>query len=121
AIRVMTQEPLERDYAPWGVMRMIFLEYPSDPIVFFSTGTLWRAPDWLKGSRGPDVSPSLRWWPVVTFLQLGFDMMTATTTPPGHGHVYAARHYLRAWSEVLDRHDPDLMARLDALFADQGI
>ncbi|WP_112308728.1 alpha/beta hydrolase [Pseudogemmobacter bohemicus] len=122
AIRVMTQEQQSHDYAPWGVMRMVFLEYPSDPIVFFSTGTLWRAPAWLQGSRGPDVSPSLRWWPVVTFLQLGFDMMTATTTPPGHGHVYAARDYLRAWSEVLDAApDPALDARLEAIFAQQGL
>lgn len=122
AIRVMTQEPQTHIYAPWGVMRMIYLEYPSDPIVFFSTGTLWRAPAWLRGSRGPDVSPSLRWWPVVTFLQLGFDMMTATTTPPGHGHVYAAKHYLRAWAEVLGGdYDPEMMARLEAIFAGQGI
>ncbi len=122
-IRVMTQAPLaDTEFAQWGVLRMVFLEYPSDPIVFFSTNVLWRAPDWLQGSRGPDVSPSLRWWPVVTFLQLGFDMMTATTTPPGHGHVYAARDYMNAWAEVLGAGpDAAMRARMEAIFADQGI
>ncbi|NPD16441.1 hypothetical protein HOY34_14670 [Xinfangfangia sp. D13-10-4-6] len=101
-IRVMTQAGLPAGrFAPWGVMRMVYLVYPSDPISFFSPSVLWRAPDWLAAPMGPDVSPSLRWWPVVTFLQLGFDMMTATTTESGYGHVYAAKHYLNAWAELL--------------------
>ncbi|VDC33309.1 alpha/beta hydrolase [Pseudogemmobacter humi] len=123
AIRVMTQEPQTgRDYAPWGPMRMVFLEYPSDPIAFFNTGVLWRAPDWLKSPRGPDVTPSLRWWPVITFLQLGFDMMTATSTPPGHGHVYAARDYLAAWNEVLGTEwEAGRLRALEEIFAAEGI
>jgi len=50
--------------------------------------------------RGPDVSPELRWYPVVTFLQLMLDMALATTAPMGHGHVYAPEHYIDAWVEV---------------------
>jgi uncharacterized membrane protein len=34
--------------------------------------------------RGPDVSPRLRWYPVVTFLQLTLDMLMATTAPIGY-------------------------------------
>jgi uncharacterized membrane protein len=52
--------------------------------------------------RGPDVSPQLRWYPVVTLLQLALDMLTATTAPIGHGHVYAPAHYIDAWMEVTD-------------------
>ena len=68
--------------APWGPMRIIDLQYPSDAIVCFDPASLWRAPHWMAAPRGPDVSPALRWVPVVTFLQLLTDMMTATTTTP---------------------------------------
>lgn len=123
AIRVMTQEVQQgRDYAEWGVMRMVFLAYPSDPIAWFNTSIFWRAPDWLEGERGPDVSQSLRWWPGITFLQLGFDMMTATSTPPGYGHVYAARDYLKAWDAVLGTGaSPELLGRIEAVLEAQGL
>ena len=55
----------------------------------------------MDAPRGPDVSPKLRWVPVVTFLQLICDMMTATMTPRGMGHVYAASHYLDGWVAVM--------------------
>lgn len=86
--------------AQWGPMRIVYLQYPSDPIVFFNTSMLYREPDWMKAPRGADVSPQLRWYPIVTALQLGVDMMIATTSPMGHGHVYAPRHYIDAWAEV---------------------
>ena len=52
--------------------------------------------------RGPDVSPELRWYPVVTLLQLTLDMLTATDAPIRHGHVYAPAHYIDAWMQVTD-------------------
>ncbi|MFO1121432.1 MAG: alpha/beta-hydrolase family protein [Hyphomicrobiales bacterium] len=88
--------------ASWGPIRMVYLQYASDPITFFEESSLYRSPDWLKAPRGPDVSPDLRWAPVVTFLQLICDMMTATTTPRGMGHVYAAAHYLDGWIAVTE-------------------
>ncbi|MFT3689431.1 alpha/beta hydrolase [Paenirhodobacter sp.] len=87
--------------APWGPVRIVYLQYASDPITFFSPSMLWREPDWMRGPRGPDVAPELRWIPVVTFLQVGFDVMTATTTPRGHGHVYAGVDYLNGWLALL--------------------
>jgi len=39
------------------------------------------APAWMDAPRGPDVSPELRWYPVVTMLQLAVDMAVATGTP----------------------------------------
>ncbi len=56
---------------------------PSDPITFFSPSSLWHKPDWMKPPVGPDVSPELRWYPVVTFLQLGLDMAIALAVPIG--------------------------------------
>jgi uncharacterized membrane protein len=86
--------------ATWGPIRVVYLQYASDAVTFFDWRSLYREPAWLKGERGPDVSPSFRWVPVVTMLQLGFDAMIATTSPMGHGHVYAPEHYIDAWLEV---------------------
>jgi uncharacterized membrane protein len=46
------------------------------------------------------VSPSLRWFPLVTMLQLAVDMAVTTPTPPGYGHVYAPADYVDAWRIV---------------------
>lgn len=86
----------------WGPVRIVYLQYANDPITFFKTEYLFREPEWMEEPRGPGLSPSFRWYPVVTFMQLIFDVMTATTTPPGVGHVYAAEHYIDSWSEVLN-------------------
>lgn len=86
----------------WGPMRIVYLQYASDPIVFFNPKDFYREPDWMKAPRGPDVSPQLKWYPVVSMLQLAIDLMLATTTPIGHGHVYAPQHYIDAWVEVTD-------------------
>ena len=109
--------------APWGPMRMIYLQYPSDAIAFFEPSSLYQAPDWMRDPRGPDVSPVLHWVPVVTFVQLLTDMMTATTTNSGHGHVYAARHYLDGWVALTDPPgwDEAKLAALRDWFADKGL
>lgn len=84
----------------WGPIRLGYLQYASDPVTFFEPSAAWRRPAWLAGPRGPDVSESLRWFPVVTMLQLGFDMAIATTAPIGHGHVYAPEDYIDAWIAI---------------------
>lgn len=88
--------------ASWGELRAVYLQYASDPIVFFDYADFYRRPDWMKAPRGPDVSSDLGWYPVVTMLQLALDMGFATTTPMGHGHVYAPEHYVDAWTVVAD-------------------
>ena len=99
-IRTMNQQGgLERFDADWGPMRFVFLQYASDPIVFFDRSLAWRRPAWLD-ERGPDVSPAMRWIPLVTFCQVGLDMGIALGTL-GYGHDYAARHYIPAWTATL--------------------
>lgn len=78
--------------APWGPYRMIFLQYASDAVVFYDPCSLWRRPAWMNPPVGPDVSPDFVWLPVITFLQLTFDVMLAVKPPKGHGHVYAFPH-----------------------------
>ena len=115
---------LERGDAAWGPFRIAVLHYGSDPMTLFSASTLYRQPAWLAEPRAPDVSTALRWYPVVTMLQLSADMAVANTAPPGFAHNFAAVHYASAWlalmeskgwsppdiqrlNEVLRRHDRD--------------
>lgn len=80
----------------WSTFRIGFLQHPSDPIVFFEPESAWRRPHWMVGQRGPDVSPDLQWFPVVTMLQLAADMIVGTA-PMGYGHSYSHRDYIAAW------------------------
>lgn len=93
---------LDKAPAPWGPYRIIYLQYASDAVSFFDPNALWRKPAWLAPPVGPDVSPDFVWLPVVTFLQLGIDIMLATQTPLGHGHVYKFDHYLDGWISLTD-------------------
>jgi uncharacterized membrane protein len=105
--------------AAWGPVRIVYLQYASDPVTFFDPLAVYRKPAWMAQPRGPDVSAQLRWYPVVTFLQILLDMAMATTTPMGYGHVYAPEHYVDAWVEVLGVTDwpAEEIARLKAAFA----
>jgi uncharacterized membrane protein len=84
----------------WGPMRFVYIQHASDPMTFFSKDLLYRRPAWLTGQRGLDVSPYLRWYPIVTFLQLAFDLPMATAVPTGFGHNYAPESYIDAWVAV---------------------
>jgi len=83
-------------YGAWNDFRIVFLQYASDPITFFDPSIAWSEPDWMKQPRGPDVSPDLRWFPVVTMLQLAADMVVGTA-PSGFGHEFAPEDYIEAW------------------------
>lgn len=99
-VRFTGQENVLATGKRWGPIRSVYIQYASDPMIFFSEDLLWTSPDWLKEPRGPDVSPELRWYPVVTFLQIAFDLPLATSVPIGYGHNYAPAHYIDAWLEV---------------------
>lgn len=102
-IRFASQDNrLDNAPAPWGPYRIIYLQYASDAVTFFDPNALWRKPDWLAEPVGPDVSPDFAWIPVVTFLQLGIDIMLATTPPLGHGHTYAFKDYADSWASLTD-------------------
>jgi uncharacterized membrane protein len=107
----------------WGPVRILYLQYPSDPIVFFETGMWHRQPDWLKPPRAATVAPELKWLPGISFIQLLFDMMTATTVPKGRGHVYAAADYARGWKAltVPQGFGDDEMRKLEAWLDGRGL
>jgi len=116
-VRFMNQhgeDPSSAPNAAWGPMRIVYLQYASDPVTFFDYRSFYREPDWMLPPRGPDVSRQLRWYPLVTLLQLALDMFMATDAPIGYGHVYAAEHYIDAWIQVTEARDwpPEGITRL---------
>jgi uncharacterized membrane protein len=114
-VRFMNQNgPTVPADAPWGPMRIVYLQYASDAITFFDYRDAYQRPAWMNAPRGPDVSPELRWYPVVTMLQIALDMAVATSTPMGFGHVYAPEHYVDAWVAVTDvrRWSPEALKKL---------
>ncbi|GIF05983.1 alpha/beta hydrolase [Actinoplanes siamensis] len=68
--------------------KVVYLQNSSDPIVWWNWSLLWKRPPWLRGERGPDVMPSMHWFPWVTFWQTTCDLLFANKAPTGHGHVY---------------------------------
>ncbi|WP_108837509.1 alpha/beta-hydrolase family protein [Tateyamaria sp. Alg231-49] len=86
--------------ANWGQMRIVFLQYSSDPIVFYDPYSLWRAPPWMNDPPAHDASEHIRFIPIVTQFQLALDMALAFGAPPGHGHSYYAQDYIAPWVQA---------------------
>jgi len=89
-----------RATAGWGRMRIAFLQYSSDPVVFYYPYSLWRAPPWMRDPPAEDMSDHFVFVPVVTQFQLALDMALSFGSPPGHGHAYYAQDYIAPWAEV---------------------
>ena len=104
---------------PWRGTRLLYLQYASDPVSFFDPSILWRPPAWMQEPRGPDVTPRLRWYPLVTAFQLAADFAVADKLPRGFGHMYAVRDYVYAWAALLDPPGfaPEMLDRLSAHLA----
>jgi uncharacterized membrane protein len=84
---------------PWEGTRVLFLQHPSDPIVWWSTDLLFSRPDWLVEPPGGDRTASMRWYPIITFWQVAADMTNASGVPAGHGHNYG-ESVLDGWAAV---------------------
>ncbi len=69
---------------------VVYLQNSSDPIVWWSPELIFQRPAWLDHPRGPDVSPDMHWYPLVTFWQTAVDQVFAINVPAGHGHVYGS-------------------------------
>ena len=102
--------------AEWGAMRIVFLQYSSDPIVFYEPASLWRAPPWMLDPPAEDMSDHFIFMPIVTQFQLALDMALSFGSPPGHGHAYFARDYIVPWVETTApaRWSPEDTERLKA-------
>lgn len=76
-------------------LRAIVLSHDNDPIAVLGPDLLVQRPPWLAdGQRGRGVPDTMRWQPLVTFVQTGMDAMNAMLSVPGQfasfGHDYRA-------------------------------
>jgi uncharacterized membrane protein len=85
----------EPGYGP----RTLYLQHPSDPIVWWSPSLLWSEPAWVSERTEVSAVPPLRWRPVVTFWQVSGDLLFSNEVGSGHGHRYG-RELADAWAAV---------------------
>jgi uncharacterized membrane protein len=112
---------VEPDSARWDGTRVLYLQHPSDPIVWWSPRLAWDRPDWMGEPRGRDVLDAMVWIPLVTFWQVTADLPLSTGVPDGHGHTYT-REFVDGWATVLRTPGwtPDKAERLqDIITTDQ--
>ncbi|KAA9378477.1 hypothetical protein F5972_16660 [Microbispora cellulosiformans] len=83
----------------WAGSRVVYLQHPSDPIVWWTPRLVLGRPDWLEERRGDDVLPWIRWYPFVTFWQVTADLVFSLDAPPGHGHDYDGE-MAAAWARI---------------------
>lgn len=110
-----------RPLGVWDFPRVVYLQHPSDPVVWWSPGLAFEAPDWLKETRTDTPMAQMSWYPLVTFWQVTADMAMSNEVPGGFGHRYGETELVPAWAAVLGL-DPtvdrasarDLVARLNA-------
>jgi len=84
----------------WEGTRVLYLQHPSDPIVWWSPRLIWDRPDWLGEPHGRDVLDTMVWIPLVTFWQVTADLPLSTGVPDGHGHTYT-REFVDGWANIL--------------------
>jgi uncharacterized membrane protein len=85
---------------PWNGSRVLYLQHPSDPIVWWSPHLIFSQPDWIGEPPGSDVLKTMFWMPFITFWQVTADLPFATGVPDGHGHRYSAE-YVDGWNAIL--------------------
>lgn len=83
----------------WTGSRTLYVQYPSDPVVWWSPDLILHKPDWLREQHAADVSPAMHWYPFVTFLQVTVDQFFAGDVPSGTGHNYGAT-IAQSWASV---------------------
>jgi uncharacterized membrane protein len=107
--------------APWQGTRVLYLQHPSDPIVWWSPRLAWARPDWLGEPPGRDVLDAMLWIPFVTFWQVTADMPLAGAVPAGHGHAYEAE-FVDGWATVLQPAGltPDKVERLRDIVTEES-
>lgn len=101
---------------PWESPRVLYLQHATDPVTWLSPALLWSAPDWLEpDQRSHDISPEMRWIPVVTGLQVTVDMLVGEAVPAAYGHNYGDL-VLLAWQQVAPAPSvqPEVISRIQA-------
>lgn len=107
---------------PWDNPRIVYLQHANDPVVWWSPQLLVTQPDWLREAPGRGRTPTMRWYPILTFLQVTVDQFVGVDVPNGEGHNYGTT-MPAAWAAATQPPgwtDADT-ARLTAIIADYHI
>jgi uncharacterized membrane protein len=84
----------------WEDPKVVYIQHASDPVSWWSPDLMFTEPDWLSEAPGPDRSPDMRWFPLLTFFQVSADLAVANGVPDGHGHKFGLIS-VDAWATVL--------------------
>ena len=79
---------LAKPSGSWGPPRIAYFQHANDPVVWWSPALLIEEPDWLREPPGPGRTPTMRYYPILTFLQVTVDQFTGVDVPQGQGHNY---------------------------------
>ncbi|WP_371526381.1 alpha/beta-hydrolase family protein [Streptomyces sp. NBC_01283] len=88
--------------AAWNHPRVVYLQNASDPVVWWSPDLFLHRPEWLDKPLGPDVTPAIRWFPVVSFWQTSVDMAVSYGVEAPHGHRYGTAP-VDGWAAIVPR------------------
>jgi len=83
----------------WGDPKVLYVQHANDSVVWWSAALLAQQPDWLMEPPGPGRSPDMRWYPVITWLQVTVDQFMGVAVPQGQGHNYGDS-MAAFWAEV---------------------
>jgi uncharacterized membrane protein len=81
-------DDMAKPAGPWGDPKVLYVQHANDSVVWWSPALLAQQPDWLQEPPGPGRSPDMRWYPVITFLQVTVDQFMGVAVPQGQGHNY---------------------------------
>lgn len=110
-----------RELGPWHFPRIIYAQHPSDPVVWWTGRLAWYQPDWMREKAGRDVSPSMEYTRIGTYLQVLADLPVAGRAPGGHGHTYH-HELIPMWKELLGLGDAERSNTLpDGQWADDAM
>jgi uncharacterized membrane protein len=92
-------DDMAKPAGPWGEPKVLYVQHANDSVVWWSPALLAQQPDWLMEPPGPGRSPDMRWYPVITFLQVTVDQFMGVAVPQGQGHNYGDS-MSAFWAEV---------------------
>lgn len=86
----------------WEHPRVVYLQFASDPVVWWSPRMALRQPEWLREARDDaDLRRPIRWYPLVTFVQVAIDLLYEHALElEGYGHSYGTL-VGEAWSVIV--------------------
>ncbi|MBC8746930.1 MULTISPECIES: alpha/beta-hydrolase family protein [Paraburkholderia] len=102
SVRFLNRDPNQVKLdANWPAPRVVYLQHPADPAVFWSVKAFWWPPEWMARPRGFDVPDAMHWFPIVSGVQAVADLIFQLDVPPGFGHNYSSLDYVRGWASVM--------------------